>query len=340
MCESSSTEKTPKVLEIPRKTREIQVSQSDDLLTLVRAFNEPVILKGLVSHWPAVKAGDNLAEYLKPFAVQVPVQSMRAEPEAKGRYFYSEDLTALNFVREQTNLQSLLDEVTNAPPGLYMGSTTLDYCLPGFAEENPLSLKEANPLVSAWIGNQTRVAAHFDVPENIACVAGGARQFILFPPDQVNNLYVGPLEFTPAGQPISLVDFHNVDYDRFPRFAEALQHAQVAELEPGDAIYIPSMWWHHVEAFDQLNVLINYWWRDTPARHGQPLDALHHAILSIRDLPDEQKQAFKTLFDHYVFDKSDAAAGHIPANAKGMLGEIDDNTARRIRADLLRKLNR
>ena len=83
----------------------------------------------------------------------------------------------------------------------------------------------------------------------------------LFPSGQIKNLYVGPLDFTLSGQAISLVDFHAPDFERFPRFKLALQHAQVAELEPGDAIYIPSLWFHHVESFDPLSILMNYWWR-------------------------------------------------------------------------------
>ena len=50
------------------------------------------------------------------------------------------------------------------------------------------------------------------------------------------------------------------DFARFPRFAKALEVAQVAELSPGDAIFIPRDWFHHVEALDRFNVLVNYWW--------------------------------------------------------------------------------
>src|SRR5206468_367295 len=82
------------------------------------------------------------------------------------------------------------------------------------------------------------------------------RRFTLFPPEQLQNLYVGPLDFNPAGQAISLVDHAAPDLERFPRYAEALQHAQVAELEAGDAIFIPSMWWHAVEALAPFNALV------------------------------------------------------------------------------------
>jgi len=87
---------------------------------------------------------------------------------------------------------------------------------------------------SIWLGNRTCIAPHFDNTENLACVVGGRRRFTMFPPEQIRNLYVGPLDLTPAGQPISLVDVRNPDLSRFPRFAEALAAAEVAELAPGD----------------------------------------------------------------------------------------------------------
>jgi oxalate decarboxylase/phosphoglucose isomerase-like protein (cupin superfamily) len=63
------------------------------------------------------------------------------------------------------------------------------------------------------------------------------------------------------------VSFRDPDFTRFPRFREALKHAIVAELEPGDALYIPSLWWHHVESIGVLNAMVNYWW-SAPAAGG------------------------------------------------------------------------
>ena len=62
---------------------------------------------------------------------------------------------------------------------------------------------------------------------------------MLFPPDQFRNLYLGPIDNTPAGRAVSMVDFHAPDFNAYPRFREALRHALVAELAPGDAIFIP-----------------------------------------------------------------------------------------------------
>jgi hypothetical protein len=137
-------------------------------------------------------------------------------------------------------------------------------------------------------------------------------RFTLFPPDQLANLYIGPTDFTPAGQAISLVDFHRPDFDKYPKFAEALKNAQVAELEPGDALFIPGMWWHHVEALDDFNFLVNYWWRQTPRYMGDPKDVLRHGLMSLKGLPKAQRKAWAEIFNHYIFNPDDDSLSHIP----------------------------
>jgi hypothetical protein len=122
-------------------------------------------------------------------------------------------------------------------------------------------------------------------------------------------------------------------------FAAALEHAQVAELDPGDALFLPSMWWHHVEGLDPFNILMNYWWRDTPAYLGQPQDALNHAILTIRDLPAQDRAIWRDLFDHYVFSGA-RMPPPISPGGRGVLDRLDAEHAGRIRAFLLRSLSR
>ena len=170
-----------------------------------------------------------------------------------------------------------------------------------------------DPLASIWIGNRTVIPAHYDLPDNLACVAAGRRRFTLFPPEQLRNLYVGPLDFTPAGQAVSLVDLHQPDLARYPRFAEALAQAQSAELEAGDALFIPSMWWHHVEGLTPFNILVNYWWRQSPGWMDTPFNTLLLALLTMRELPPAQRAAWQELFRHYVFDSDSSEAAHIPS---------------------------
>src|SRR3546814_9431214 len=82
------------------------------------------------------------------------------------------------------------------------------------------------------------------------------------------------------------------------------------------------MWWHHVEGFSDFNILVNYWWRRTPAWLGQPQAALNHAILAIRDLPPEDKAIWREQFDHYVFENDEQVTDHIPEKARSILARL------------------
>lgn len=288
--------------------------------------------------------------YLTRFYGGRPVVGYTCPPEIRGRYFYNEDMTGLNFERGRVLLTEYLDKIrahlgdTNAP-SYYIGSTDLDIYFPGFRGENDLILNDPMfdtnpPVVSIWIGNRTTATAHYDMSNNIACCLVGNRRFTLFPPDQVANLYPGPLEPTPGGQVVSMVDFRDPDLDAHPRFAEALEHAEVANLEPGDILFYPALWWHHVEGLNDFNAMVNYWWNTSPAFIDTPQNALLHALLSLRDRPEQEKRAWKALFDYYVFGPSDQAGAHLPEHARGNLAPMDEMRARKLRAMLLNKMNR
>lgn len=327
--------------------KEIQDCHYSDLTNEILMSSSPVVLRGLISDWPLVKkasqSDQDALNYLRGLDSHKPVQSFVAPASEQGRYFYNDDLTGFNFKPENTTLTSVLNTLEQGSnlartSTRYIGSTSVDYVLPGFRQDNDVPPLKDKPLISIWVGDQSRIAAHFDVPDNLACVAMGKRRFTLFPPNQLENLYIGPLDFTPAGQPASMVDFCNPDFEKFPKFREALNQAQIAELGAGDAIFIPSMWWHHVEGLDNINVLVNYWWRQVEDYLSAPFDALNHALLSIRDLPQSQRDAWRNMFEHYVFAPDENA--HIPVAQKGSLNPIDELTARKLRAMLLNKLNR
>jgi hypothetical protein len=337
------------MLDVTRKVRAAGGVDPRALPDSLLTSTEPVVLRGLVADWPLVHAGRESAQaasaYLQRFYRDATVQALLGLPEIEGRFFYNETLDGFNFRPVRIRLDTVLDEIgrhrhDEKPPAIYVGSTTVETCLPGFRTENDVGMGARQPLVSVWIGNRSRIAAHHDLPDNLACVAVGHRRFTLFPPGELPNLYVGPLDFTPAGQAISLVDFARPDFDRHPKFRAALRSAQVAELGPGDAIFIPSMWWHHIEALDALNVLVNYWWRQSPAYMDSPMNALMLAIMSVRDLPAEQREAWQNLFRHYVFEADERTAGHIPPGARRVLGPLDADAARELRARLLSRLNR
>jgi len=334
----------------PRPIEEVQLADPAALPAALRSWTTPKVVRGLAAGWPLVRAARQsdtaAADYLKQFDHgSMPVTATTAAPGTQGRVFYNEDLTGFNFRREQVPLRVVLDTLIKYrgdphAPTIYVASTTLDTYLPGLQQANPLPLGQADPLASIWIGNRSRIAAHHDAPDNLACVAAGRRRVMLFPPAQIGNLYIGPLDFTPAGQAISLVDFAAPDLQRFPRFEQAMEHAQGAVLEPGDAVFIPALWWHHMEGLEAFNVLVNYWWRPVEAWRDAPMNALMLALLAVRDLPVAQRAAWQAVFEHYVFNADDQVAAHVPAHARGVLGELDESSAARLREVLRTRLSR
>ncbi len=319
----------------------------DDLL----ASGRPAVLKGIARDWRLVQAGlestPAAMACLRGFDNGKPVQYSYGGPEVAGRPFYNGDFTRLNCEVRRGALGEVLDGITAhmddaQPPMYYVASLLVDGSLPGFREANDLDFAAhgVNPPPSIWIGNRVTASCHYDAPNNIACCAVGRRRFTLFPPEQIANLYPGPLELTPGGQAVSVVDFANPDFERYPRFREALAAGQGAVLEPGDAIFIPSMWWHHVQGLDAFNVLVNYWWSSSPAYIPTPMHALYHALWTIRDRPEREKQAWREVFDYYVFGAAGRSGEHLPEAARHLLGPIDETLARQLRAMLIGKLNR
>jgi hypothetical protein len=313
----------------------------------IRPLGEPAILKGLVNDWPVVamaaQSDKMLCEYLADMAAPTPIASIYAEPECRGRFHYTENLRRLNFERVTIPLPNFLDQLLaeadcENPTALAAQGLLVPKCLPGFISQHPLPLLSPTIIPRMWIGNAVKVATHSDELENIACVVAGRRRFTVFPPEQVGNLYMGPFELTPAGTPISMVHVTNPDLERYPRFADAMDAAVIADLEPGDAIYIPYQWYHHVESLDPVNILVNYWWDSARQDLGSAWDAMLHGIVSLRSLPADQRRAWKAMFDHYVFLCDGDTGTHLPAHARGILGADAPDDITQMRRDLITNL--
>lgn len=317
----------------------------NDILPL----NQPAVLKGLVKDWPAVqhalRSDAALRDYLAGFDAGKPVETLFGPPAIKGRFFYREDLQGLNFERRAQRLGETLTQLlaargTAQAPALFIQSASVRDCLPDFGRDNELDLAGAQTVPRIWIGNQVTVTTHYDLSDNIACVVAGRRRFTLFPPEQIENLYVGPIHFTLAGQPVSMVSLDAPDLERYPRFAKALAAAQTAELEPGDAIHIPYFWWHHVRSLADFNVLVNYWWNAAQDFGSTPYDCLLHGFLALRHLPANQRAAWRAMFDHYVFQTGGDPVAHLPPESRGALAPMTPELAARIKAGLLKRLAR
>lgn len=324
------------------------VDLKSDMLSIfshdILVGEEPVVLRDFVSAWPSVArakdSAESLLDYLAGFDSGTPVLAYTAVSPGDTSICYRSDYSGFSFDRANLSLQFVADKLrAGSDRALYVGSTLVDKWLPGFRENNDVVFGSSMaPSMYFWLGNQTTISVHNDTPHNLACCVAGHRTFTLFPPEQLENLYLGPVDVTPAGRPISLVDFANPDFTRFPKFRQALEVAIVAELGPGDALYIPPHWWHHVKGNANINMLVNYWWRSAPRYMGSPDLALEHAILALRGLPDTQKAYWKSVFDYYIFGDRDLPINHIPSALHGMLNTEDEQAAQSAWLKLLKKL--
>ena len=326
-----------------------------DLKTLreeIIARDRPAVIKGLVKDWPMARAAAQspqaLLEYVRERDLSRPVRVLVGPPEIKGLYFFRDDMSGLNFDYAHrpfhlalANIVGLLNQPN--PPAMYTGATPVEENFPQIGTENTLEiLRQHLPDTpnSAFLrlGNAVTAATHYDNLDGINCIVAGRKRFTFFPPDQFPNLYIGPLDMGPDGQPTSMVRVAEPDLERFPRFAEALATAETVDVEPGDAVFIPRLWWHNVESLEPVNLSMNYWWFEGPRSHAEPFGAMAHALLAITPLPASDRELWRKMFEHYVFRPNGDPAPYLPPERRGMLGPLFPGLEGYLRAQLIRSL--
>jgi hypothetical protein len=270
-------------------------------------------------------------------------RSFRWRASNRREYYYAEDLQGFNFSRVRMRIGEAIERIvaTSNRPGertMYVGSLPTDHYLPGFAAENQLSILKQGIGPRIWLGHASNVSAHYDTMDNVACVVAGERRFTLYAPETIDRLYVGPIDHTMAGQPVSLAASAPPDDERYPLFREVRQQALIAELRPGDAIYIPKLWWHQVEAISPFNALVNYWWDAFSAGPDAPSIALLLSMITIAERPPAERQAWKAFFDHFVFRSKGHPLAHLPESQHGVLGPLRPSNYQKIRALVMQML--
>jgi len=204
-----------------------------------------------------------LLDFLESHCNSTRLNVLRGPIGNKGRVGYKTNDSALNFTRTVLSSERFFDlmrmmEQESEQPLLSLQSTKVEDFFMSLAPQ--LLCKEwGEVLPRLWIGGRTTVPAHVDDAHNLAINLCGHRRFTLFAPEQVANLYIGSVDVTPSGAPTSLVDWQDINLERFPNAPQAWAKRIEIELEPGDGIYIPPLWWHQVEALSGVNILLNYW---------------------------------------------------------------------------------
>lgn len=108
--------------------------------------------------------------------------------------------------------------------------------------------------INAWFGPKGTVSPlHFDPKHNLLCQVVGAKKIIMYPESDGRFLYPreGMLKNT------SQVDVESPDLSTYPEFGRAVPRECL--LNPGEMLYIPPKYWHHVRALDN-SFSVSFWW--------------------------------------------------------------------------------
>lgn len=333
--------------ESPTEIASTDLASSGKFLREVVEPCRPVVIRGLVGHWPAVQAAAQspavFRDYVSQFDAGGQMEAFFGEPNIAGKYYYNDDLKGFNFERRKMRFSEALDTILShldrpSSPSVYIGSVPVNDYLPGFSAQNAMPL--LGPAISPriWLGHASNVSCHYDAFENIACVVAGTRRFTLYPPELIGSLYVGPIDNTMAGQPVSLAASSSPDDEKFPLFRQVKDRALRVDLHPGDALYLPKLWWHQIEATAPFNGLVNYWWDAFSAGPDAPYTSLLLAMIAIGERPPMERQAWKAFFDHYVFRSNGHPLAHLPADRHGLLGPLKPDNYGKIRARVMHLL--
>jgi hypothetical protein len=314
----------------------------EDFARIVAA-EEPVVLKDALEGWPALAAGRQsvtaMNTYLKSLDAGRPAPVLEARAASDGWFMYQPDLRDFSFAHRERRIGETLDHIERLldqpdAPFIAVQSLPLAEHMPGFLRENPAPFLPSRVLPRIWIGGKVRTQTHNDPDHNLACVVAGRRRFLLFPPEQVSNLYIGPIDraFPP---PLSLVNTEAPDFDQYPRFHRALAAARIAWLDAGDVLFIPKYWWHHVTSLAPYNVLVNYWWGNDAQGLDRAMDCFLTALLALKDLPPRERAYWREMFGSHVFrSDGDDPVAHIPPALQGLLGHLSPAVRAKLRQQL------
>ena len=233
-----------------RPLARIAAASSEEFHERYVAARRPVVLAGLVRDWPAVRRWN--LDVLRAAHPAVPITTARVEngqvvmDPQRGLIHEPADLDA--FVAALcagaqdryliTPMRALPEALrADAPPPAY---------LRGVRVQN----------AKLWIGPVGMVSGmHRDLADNLHAQVSGRKRFTLVAPQQSACVY--PNSFFDSVPNGCRIDVEHPDYARFPRLRDA--EMLVAELDPGDVVYIPRGWWHHVRTLD-LSISVNFWW--------------------------------------------------------------------------------
>ena len=133
--------------------------------------------------------------------------------------------------------------------------------------------------------------------DNFLVQVTGRKKVVLFPPQDALYLYLN-------GDKSEVLDIESPDLTRYPLFQYATQYH--CELDPGDILFIPALWFHNVVSLD-FSVAVNVFWRhldtqfydskDTYGNRDPPQvqrawQIMDRALKALYELPEEYRDFY------------------------------------------------
>lgn len=209
---------------------------SEDFINHYVKPQKPVVIEHLIEDWPARDLWT--FDYFKSIVGDLEVPLYDSRP-ITSKYKYNEPQSKMRFKDYINILQSK--------------PTDLRVFLFNLIKERPVlqdhikvpdvGLKILKSLPFLFIGGQgSKVFMHYDIDlANILHIhLQGEKQCLIFPPSETKYLYKVPNSLKTNDH----IDFTNPDFERYPALAYAKGYT--ADLSPGETLYMPEGYWHHM----------------------------------------------------------------------------------------------
>ncbi|MFZ1314337.1 MAG: cupin-like domain-containing protein [Chitinophagaceae bacterium] len=205
----------------------------------------PVVIKNLAKDWPAYSKWN--WDYFKQLVGQKKVPLYNNVK--------SDAYTPINTADDYKTFGEYIDMISSGPaawriflfnifdhaPQLINDFTWPEHLMKGFVKKYPM-------LFTGGASSITHMHFDIDMSHILHTQFCGRKRVLMFPYQEQYKLYRKPWEV------LSLADFSNyyiegkVDYEKFPALKLAEGHDFM--LEPGDTLFMPAGYWHHMEYLD------------------------------------------------------------------------------------------
>jgi len=205
----------------------------------------PVVIKNLAKDWPDYSKWN--WDYFKQLVGQKKVPLYNNVK--------SDAYTPINTADDYKTFGEYIDMISSGPaawriflfnifdhaPQLINDFTWPEHLMKGFVKKYPM-------LFTGGASSITHMHFDIDMSHILHTQFCGRKRVLMFPYQEQYKLYRKPWEV------LSLADFSNyyidgkVDYEKFPALKLAEGHDFI--LEPGDTLFMPAGYWHHMEYLD------------------------------------------------------------------------------------------